>query len=170
MSSKLSKDQQDAINYYNEYNQKQTTANDIQQKQYKQFEQTTNNVFNENFKGFDFKVGDKKYRYNVKDANAVKDYQSDISNFVKEFLDENNMMKDAAGYHKALYAGKNIDKIVSHFYEQGKADAIKETAVKSKNIDMGARTVKPVVDTSGMKIKVLGGENSSRLKFKIRKK
>jgi len=170
LSSKLSKDQQDAINFYNEYNQKQTTANDIQQKQYKQFEQTTNNVFNENFKGFDFRVGDKKYRYNVKDANAVKDYQSDISNFVKEFLDENNMMKDAAGYHKALYAGKNIDKIVSHFYEQGKADAIKETAVKSKNIDMGARTVKPVVDTSGMKIKVLGGENSSRLKFKIRKK
>ena len=170
LSSKLSKDQQDAINFYNEYNQKQTTANEIQQKQYKQFEQTTNNVFNENFKGFDFRVGDKKYRYNVKDANAVKDYQSDISNFVKEFLDENNMMKDAAGYHKALYAGKNIDKIVSHFYEQGKADAIKETAIKSKNIDMGARTVKPVVDTSGMKIKVLGGENSSRLKFKIRKK
>ena len=170
LSSKLSKDQQDAINFYNEYNQKQTTANEIQQKQYKQFEQTTNNVFNENFKGFDFRVGDKKYRYNVKDAAAVKDYQSDISNFVKEFLDENNMMKDAAGYHKALYAGKNIDKIVSHFYEQGKADAIKETAIKSKNIDMGARTVKPVVDTSGMKIKVLGGENSSRLKFKIRKK
>tara|TARA_R100001463_G_scaffold114254_1_gene169450 strand:+ start:553 stop:1728 length:1176 start_codon:yes stop_codon:yes gene_type:complete len=170
LSSKLSKDQQDAINFYNEYNQKQSAASEIQQKQYKQFEQTTNNVFNENFKGFDFRVGDKKYRYNVKDANAVKDYQSDISNFVKEFLDENNMMKDAAGYHKALYAGKNIDKIVSHFYEQGKADAIKETAVKSKNIDMGARTVKPVVDTSGMKIKVLGGENSSRLKFKIRKK
>ena len=107
LSSKLSKDQQDAINFYNEYNQKQTTANEIQQKQYKQFEQTTNNVFNENFKGFDFRVGDKKYRYNVKDAAAVKDYQSDISNFVKEFLDENNMMKDAAGYHKALYAGKN---------------------------------------------------------------
>ena len=170
LSSKLSKDQQDAINFYNEYNQKQTTANDIQQKQYKQFEQTTNNVFNENFKGFDFRVGDKKYRYNVKDANAVKDYQSDISNFVKEFLDENNMMKDAAGYHKALYAGKNIDKIVQHFYEQGKADAIKNTAIKSKNIDMGARTIKPVVDTGGMKVKVLGGEDSSRLKFKIRKK
>ena len=170
LTSKLSKDQQDAINFYNEYNQKQTATNEIQEKQYKQFEQSTNNVFNENFKGFDFRVGDKKYRYNVKDAAAVKDYQSDISNFVKEFLDENNMMKDAAGYHKALYAGKNIDKIVQHFYEQGKADAIKNTAMKSKNIDMGARTVKPVVDTSGMKVRVLGGDNSSRLKFKIRKK
>ena len=169
LGSKLSKDQQDAINFYNEYNQKQSAASEVQQKQYKQFEQTTNNVFNENFKGFDFRVGDKKYRYNVKDAAAVKDYQSDISNFVREFLDENDMMKDAAGYHKALYAGRNIDKIVSHFYEQGKADAIKNTAIKSKNIDMAPRTVKPVVDTGGMKIKVLGGEDSSRLKFKIRK-
>ena len=170
LGSKLSKDQQDAINFYNEYNQKQSAASEVQQKQYKQFEQTTNNVFNENFKGFDFKVGDKKYRYNVKDAAAIKDYQSDISNFVREFLDENDMMKDAAGYHKALYAGRNIDKIVSHFYEQGKADAIKNTAIKSKNIDMGPRTAKPVVDAGGMKVKVLGGEDSSRLKFKIRKK
>ncbi len=170
LGSKLSKDQQDAINFYNEYNQKQSAASEVQQKQYKQFEQSTNNVFNENFKGFDFKVGDKKYRYNVKDATAIKDYQSDISNFVREFLDENDMMKDAAGYHKALYAGRNIDKIVSHFYEQGKADAIKNTAIKSKNIDMGPRTIKPVVDAGGIKVKVLGGEDSSRLKFKIRKK
>jgi hypothetical protein len=170
LGSKLSKDQQDAINFYNEYNQKQSAAGEVQQKQYKQFEQSTNNVFNENFKGFDFKVGDKKYRYNVKDAAATKDYQSDISNFVREFLDENDMMKNAAGYHKALYAGRNIDKIVSHFYEQGKADAIKNTAIKSKNIDMGPRTVKPVVDAGGIKVKVLGGEDSSRLKFKIRKK
>ena len=170
LGSKLSKDQQEAINFYNEYNQKQSAASEVQQKQYKQFEQSTNNVFNENFKGFDFKVGDKKYRYNVKDAAATKDYQSDISNFVREFLDENDMMKDAAGYHKALFAGRNIDKIVSHFYEQGKADAIKNTAIKSKNIDMGPRTVKPVVDAGGIKVKVLGGEDSSRLKFKIRKK
>jgi len=170
LGSKLSKDQQDAINFYNEYNQKQSATSEVQQKQYKQFEQSTNNVFNENFKGFDFKVGDKKYRYNVKDAAATKDYQSDISNFVREFLDENDMMKDAAGYHKALFAGRNIDKIVSHFYEQGRADAIKNTAIKSKNIDMGPRTAKPVVDAGGMKVRVLGGEDSSRLKFKIRKK
>jgi hypothetical protein len=169
LGSKLTKEQQEAINFYNEYNKEQSTASEVQQKQYKQFEQSTNNVFNDNFKGFDFRVGDKRFRYNVKNAGAVKDYQSDISNFVREFLDENDMMKDAAGYHKALYAGKNIDKIVQHFYEQGKADAIKETAVKSKNIDMGPRTAKPVIDASGIKVRVLGGENSSRLKFKIKK-
>ena len=169
LGSKLSSEQQEAINFYNKYNQEQSVSSGVQQKQYKQFEQSTNNVFNEEFKGFDFKVGDKKYRYNVKNAGDVKNYQSDISNFVKEFLDENDMMKDAKGYHKALYAGKNIDKIVSHFYEQGKADAIKQTAINSKNIDMSARTNKPVVEAGGMKFKVLGGEDSSRLKFKIRK-
>ena len=169
LGSKLSSEQQEAINFYNQYNQEQAATSEVQQKQYKQFEQSTNNVFNENFKGFDFKVGDKKYRYNVKNASDVKNYQSDISNFVREFLDEKDMMKDAKGYHKALYAGKNIDKIVSHFYEQGKADAIKETALKSKNIDMGARTVKPVVEAGGIKVRVLGGEDSSRLKFKINK-
>jgi len=169
LGSKLSSEQQEAINFYNQYNQEQATASEVQQKQYKQFEQSTNNVFDNNFKGFDFKVGDKKYRYNVKNASDVKNYQSDISNFVREFLDEKDMMKDAKGYHKALYAGRNIDKIVSHFYEQGKADAIKETALKSKNIDMGARTVKPVVEAGGMKFKVLGGDDSSRLKFKIKK-
>ena len=169
LGSKLSSEQQEAINFYNRYNQEQAAASEVQQKQYKQFEQSTNNVFDNNFKGFDFKVGNKKYRYNVKNASDVKNYQSDISNFVREFLDENDMMKDAKGYHKALYAGRNIDKIVSHFYEQGKADAIKETALKSKNIDMGARTVKPVVEAGGMKFKVLGGDDSSRLKFKIKK-
>ena len=169
LGSKLSSDQQEAISFYDKYNQEQATASEVQKKQYKQFEQSTNNVFNEEFKGFDFKVGDKKYRYNVKNAGDVKNYQSDISNFVREFLDENDMMKDAKGYHKALYAGKNIDKIVSHFYEQGKADAIKQTAINSKNIDMGARTAKTVVAAGGMKFKVVGGENSSKLKFKIKK-
>ncbi len=169
LGSKLSSEQQEAINFYNQYNQEQAAASEVQKKQYKQFEQSTNNVFDNNFKGFDFKVGDKKYRYNVKNASDVKNYQSDISNFVREFLDENDMMKDAKGYHKALYAGRNIDKIVSHFYEQGRADAIKESAIKSKNIDMGARTVKPVVEAGGVKFKVLGGEDSSRLKFKIKK-
>jgi len=169
LGSKLTGEQQEAIEFYNKYNKEQTTASEVQQKQFNHFKQTTDNLFNNDFKGFDFNVGEKTYRYNVNDADNVKQSQSDILNFVGEFLDEGGMMKNAKGYHKALYAGKNIDKIVKHFYEQGKADAIKKTAVDSKNIDMGPRTAKPVVDTGGMKIKVLGGDDSSRLKFKIRK-
>jgi len=170
LGSKLTSEQKDAVDFYNKYNQEQTANSEIQKRQFEHFEKSTNNVFNNNFKGFDFNVGEKTYRYNVNNVQDVKTYQSDIVNFVGEFLDKNNMMEDAKGYHKALYAGKNIDKIVKHFYDQGKADAIKETTMSAKNIDMSPRTAaKPVVDTGGMKFKVLSGDDSSRLKFKINK-
>ena len=170
LGSKLTSEQKEAVDFYNTYNQEQATNSEIQKRQFDHFQKSTDNIFNTNFKGFDFNVGEKTYRYNINDVQDVKTYQSDIVNFVGEFLDENNMMKDAKGYHKALYAGKNIDKIVKHFYDQGKADAIKETTMSAKNIDMSPRTTaKPVVDASGMKFRVLSGDDSSGLKFKIRK-
>ena len=170
LGSKLTSEQKEAVDFYNTYNQEQATNSEIQKRQFEHFQKSTDNIFNTNFKGFDFNVGEKTYRYNINDVQDVKTYQSDIVNFVGEFLDENNMMKDAKGYHKALYAGKNIDKIVKHFYDQGKADAIKETTMSAKNIDMSPRTTaKPVVDASGMKFRVLSGDDSSGLKFKIRK-
>ena len=170
LGSKLTSEQKEAVDFYNTYNQEQATNSEIQKRQIEHFQKSTNNVFSDNFKGFDFNVGEKTYRYNINNAQDVKTYQSDIVNFVGEFLDENNMMKDAKGYHKALYAGKNIDKIVKHFYDQGRADAIKETTMSAKNIDMSPRTTaKPVVDASGMKFRVLSGDDSSGLKFKIRK-
>jgi len=170
LGSKLTSEQKEAVDFYNTYNQEQATNSEIQKRQFDHFQKSTNNVFSANFKGFDFNVGEKTYRYNINDVQDVKTYQSDIVNFVGEFLDKNNMMKDAKGYHKALYAGKNIDKIVKHFYDQGKADAIKETTMSAKNIDMSPRTTaKPVVDTSGRKFRVLSGDDSSGLKFKIRK-
>ena len=170
LGSKLTSEQKEAVDFYNTYNQEQATNSEIQKRQIEHFQKSTNNVFSDNFKGFDFNVGEKTYRYNINNAQDVKTYQSDIVNFVGEFLDENNMMKDAKGYHKALYAGKNIDKIVKHFYDQGRADAIKETTMSAKNIDMSPRaTAKPVIDASGRKFRVLSGDDSSGLKFKIRK-
>ena len=170
LGSKLTSEQKEAVDFYNKYNQEQTANSEIQKRQFEHFQKSTNNVFNANFKGFDFNVGEKTYRYNINNTEDVKTYQSDLNNFIGEFLDENSMMKDAKGYHKALYAGKNIDKIVKHFYEQGKADAIKETTMSAKNIDMSPRTsTKPVVDAGGMKFKVLSVDSSSRLKFKINK-
>ena len=171
LGSKLTTEQKEAVEFYNKYKQEQTTNSEIQKQQLERFQKSTDSVFNNNFKGFDFNVGEKTYRYNVKDVQDVKSYQSDISNFVREFLDDKNMMQDAKGYHKALYAGKNIDKIVKHFYDQGKADAIKETSMSAKNIDMSPRkSSAPVIDAGGMKFKVLGGDDSSSLKFKIRNK
>ena len=170
LGSKLTSEQKEALDFYNKYNQEQAANSEIQKRQFEHFQKSTNNVFSDNFKGFDFNVGEKTYRYNINNVQDVKTYQSDIVNFVGEFLDENSMMRDAKGYHKALYAGRNIDKIVKHFYDQGKADAIKETSMSAKNIDMSPRAnVKPIVDAGGMKVKVLSGDNSSRLKFKINK-
>ena len=169
LGSKLTSEQKEAVEFYNKYKQEQTTNSEIQKQQLERFQKSTDSVFNNNFKGFDFNVGEKTYRYNIKDVQGVKEYQSDISNFVREFLDDNNMMQDAKGYHKALYAGKNIDKIVKHFYDQGKADAIRESSMSAKNIDMSPRTAAPVVDAGGRKFRVLSGDDSSSLKFKIRK-
>ena len=171
LGSKLTSEQKEAVEFYNKYKQEQTTNSEIQKQQLERFQKSTDSVFNNNFKGFDFNVGEKTYRYNIKDVQNVKEYQSDISNFVREFLDDKNMMQDAKGYHKALYAGKNIDKIVKHFYDQGRADAIKETSMSAKNIDMSPRTANaPTIDAGGMKFKVVGGDDSSSLKFKIRNK
>jgi len=170
LGSKLTSEQKEAMDFYNTYNQEQATNSEIQKRQSDHFQKSTDGLFNDNFKGFDFNVGEKTYRYNINDVQDVKTYQSDIVNFIGEFLDENNMMKDAGGYHKALYAGKNIDKIVKHFYDQGKADAIKETTMSAKNIDMSPRTAaKPTIDAGGRKFRVLSGDDSSRLKFKINK-
>ena len=169
LGSKLTSEQKEAVDFYNKYNQEQAANSEIQKRQFEHFQKSTDNIFNTNFKGFDFNVGEKTYRYNVNNVQDVKTYQSDITNFVREFLDEKDMMKDAKGYHKALYAGKNIDKIVKHFYEQGKADAIKETTMSAKNIDMSPRKAAPVVDASGVKVRVLGGDDISGLKFKINK-
>ena len=171
LGSKLTSEQKEAVEFYNTYKQEQTANSEIQKQQVERFQKSTDSVFNNNFKGFDFNVGEKTYRYNIKDVQNVKEYQSDISNFVREFLDDKNMMQDAKGYHKALYAGKNIDKIVKHFYDQGRADAIKETSMSAKNIDMSPRTANaPTIDAGGMKFKVVGGDDSSSLKFKIRNK
>jgi hypothetical protein len=170
LGSKLTSEQKEAVEFYNTYKQEQATNSEVQKQQLERFQKSTDSVFNNNFKGFDFNVGEKTYRYNIKDVQVVKEYQSDISNFVREFLDDKNMMQDAKGYHKALYAGKNIDKIVKHFYDQGKADAIKETSMNAKNIDMSPRTAAPVVDAGGRKFRVLSGDDSSSLKFKIRNK
>ena len=170
MGSKLTKDQQDAINFFNRYNKESEESQKAQQQAKKTFLNKTENVFNDNFKGFEYEVGEKRYRFNVKNADNVKETQSDINNFVKKFLNKNNEIEDARGYHKALYTAMNSDAIANHFYEQGKADALKESVAKSKNIDMDPRqSHSGVVESGGLKFKVLG-DNSTDFKIKMKKK
>lgn len=167
LNSKLTPDQQKAIDFFNRYSKEQSETQDVAQKQKQHFDKVTNDVFNEGFKGFDFSVGDSKFRYKVSDVNSVKEVQSDIMNVISKYLDNNNMLSDAKGYHKALFAAQNADAIANHFYEQGKADAIKEISLESKNINMDARK-SPVVEAGGIKVRAITGEDSSKLKIKLR--
>ena len=166
--SRLLPEQQKAVEFFNRYN-KESEENQKLQDHYKNvFQQKTNNVFNDQFKGFEYKVGEKKYRFNVKDSSKVKDTQSDINNFVKKFLNEKDEMSDAAGYHKGLFTAMNPDLVAQHFYEQGKADAIKNSMAKAKNIDMDPRsTHEKAPSPNGFTVRSVDSETGD-FKFKIK--
>ena len=164
--SKLTPEQQKAIDFFNRYNKESEAKKETVKKNSQIFTQKTNQVFNDKFKGFEYNVGDKKYRFNVNNAEEVKTTQSDINNFTKKFLDKNSTLSDAKGYHKSLFTAMNADAVAKHFYEQGKADALKDSVTKSKNIDMSPRQSHGVVEANGIKVKVL--DNSSDFKFKIK--
>jgi len=169
LSSKLTPEQKEAVEFYNSYKEEQSEAQKTAKKQRSVFEEKTNELFTENFKGFEYKVGDQKYRFNVKDVNDVKKTQADINSLVSKFVDSNNEITDAQGYHKALFTAMNADSIANHFYEQGRADAVKSQMAKSKNIDMNPRgTHEEVTTNSGFKIRAVSGEDSSKLRIKIK--
>ena len=165
--SKLTPEQQKAIDFFNRYNKESEVTQKAAKQNSEIFTQKTDNVFNDKFKGFEYNVGDKKYRFNVNNANEVKETQSDLNNFTKKFLDKKMALKDAMGYHKSLYTAMNADAVAKHFYEQGKADALKESVAKAKNVDMNPRQNHGVVEAGGIKVRVLG-EDSSDFKFKIK--
>ena len=167
--SKLTPEQQKAMDFFNRYNKESEETQKAVKRSSDVFEKKTNNLFNDKFKGFEYNVGDKKYRFNIKDVNGVKQAQSDINNFMSKFVDENKSLADAKGYHKALYTAMNPDTIAQHFYEQGKADALKNSIAKSKNVDMTPRQGHTKFEAGGIKVKVLG-DTSSDYKFKIRNK
>ena len=168
LGSKLTSDQQKAIEFFNTYNTEQSTQQDLQEKQTAHFNNESKKVFTDEFKGFEFKVADKKYRFNVKDKQQVQDRQANILNVLDKFISEDNMLKDANGYHKALFAADNADTIANHFYEQGKTDAIKQLNAESKNINMDPRTA-GVVESDGLKVRAISGDDSSKLKIKLKK-
>ena len=167
--SKLAPEQREAIDFFNRYNKETEESQKVAEKQKSVFLNKTNEVFNDQFKGFEYDVGDKKYRFNVKESGKVKETQSDINNFVKKFLNKDNEVEDAKGYHKSLFTAMNSDAIAKHFYEQGKADAIKDSVTKSKNINMNSRQSHGEVESGGVKVRVLGDDSAS-FKFKLKNK
>ena len=166
--SRLTSEQQKAMDFFNRYNEESAEQEKITQSQREVFDNKTKSFFNNQFKGFEYNVGDKRYRFNVKNVNEVKNTQSDINNFVKRFLNEKNEMADAAGYHKSLFTAMNADAIANHFYEQGKADAIKESVKSAKNIKMDPRSSHQEIEVGGVKARIISGDNSSGLKLKLK--
>ena len=159
-------EQQKATDFFNRYNEEQAATKVNQDR----FISQTDELLNNDFKGFDFKVGEKKFRYGIKDPVKVADNQKDISTFIKTFLNDKGEVVDAKGYHKALYAARNADTIAQHFYEQGKTDAIKSQLAKSKNITTEPRATQDGnVFVNGLKVKAISGLDSSKLKIKTRK-
>jgi hypothetical protein len=168
LGSKLTGDQQQAIEFFNTYNSEQSEQAKLQEEQVTHFNNESKKVFNDEFKGFEFEVGDKKYRYNVNDKQKVLDKQANILNVLDKYISKDNMLQDAKGYHKALFVADNADAVANHFYEQGKADAIKQLNADSKNINMDPRKA-GTVETGGVKIRAISGDDSSKLKIKLRK-
>ena len=160
----ITQDQAKATEFFNRYKERETVA----QKQKERFKQSTKELFSQDFKGFDINVGDKKFKYNVQNPEKISENQSNIEYLAKKFLDKNGDIKDTSGYHKAIYAADNVDKIANHFYEQGKADAVKEVISSSKNPSATqARTQgSGEVFIGGLKVKAVSGLDSSKLKIK----
>ena len=171
MGSKLTSEQSKAVDFFNRYTKESEEAAKVTERQTSRFKSASDKVFSDGFQGFDYNVGDKKYRYKVNNASEVKETQGDINNFIKKFLNEKNEMSDAKGYHKSLFTAMNADSVAQHFYEQGKADAMKDSMAKTKNVDMNARGVHEKVTTSnGWQVRAVdSGGSSSKLKVKFKK-
>jgi hypothetical protein len=162
----VTQEQKKATDFFNRYNEEQNTRT----QQHETFKNQTKQLLNNDFKGFDFNLGEKKFRYGIQNASQVAETQSDIRNVIGKFLDDKGNVKDTSGYHKAMYAAMNADKIASHFYEQGKSDAIKEVVSTSKNPSTNEPRKAPGdVYINGLKVKAISGADSSKLKIKTRK-
>ena len=166
LRSGVTQDQQKATDFFNRYNKQQEAS----KQQHTQFKESTKELFSNNFEGFDIKVGETNYKYNIQNRDKVAESQSNINNLVGKFLDAEGNVKDTKGYHKAMYAADNVDKIASHFYEQGKADAVKEVVNSSKNLSSTkARSTQGEVFINGLKVKAISGTDSKSLRIKTKK-
>ena len=163
----VTQEQQKAMDFFNRYNENKKLAAD----KHEQFVKTTREYFTKDFKGFEFNLGDTKFKYNINNTDEVIDQQSDLEKFVGKFLNKEGRIEDHVGYHKAMYAARNADTIAKHFYEQGKADAVKDVINKSKNIETASRPQNNEdIFINGFKVKAISGVDSSRLKIKTNKK
>jgi hypothetical protein len=163
----VTQEQQKAVDFFNRYNQEQQRSKQLSEG----FQSRTKNYFTQEFKGFDFNLGEKKFRYGIKNNESVAETQSDLNNFIKKFLNKDGEVGDLQGYHKALYVANNPDRVINHFYEQGRTDALRELNAKSKNISNEPRqTQSGEIFVNGLKVRAITGADSTKLRIKTKPK
>lgn len=167
-NAEVPEEYREAFNFYNQYREQSEQETKAQQERSRVFMEKTNSLFSNEFKGFEFKAGEKKQFYKPSDVNRVKEVQSDISNFFNQHLDENGIVKDINAYHKALYAAQNADAIFNFAYEQGRADATDGIVKETKNIDMNIRENVATENSSGTKFRAVSSDD--QFSFKIKKR
>tara|TARA_R110000787_G_scaffold4854_1_gene18446 strand:- start:1005 stop:2162 length:1158 start_codon:yes stop_codon:yes gene_type:complete len=162
----VTNEQKKAMEFFQRYNKEQQHISQARN----EFVNKTKSFFDTEFEGFNFEVGDQRFKYKVSNPSSMADAQSDITKVINKYTDKTGNITDMSGYHKALYAARNVDKLAEHFYEQGKADATKDIVAKSKNITSSPKAM----DTgetlpNGWKVRAISGVDSSKLKFKKKK-
>ena len=166
----ISEEQVKEIEAYKSYIKNSQSANEIAQKKNEFFVKRTNEVFNPEFKGFEFEVGDKKVKYSYGDVNEMKSKQSDLNNLVNKYVGDDGLINDAKGWHKALSAAMDPQRFASYFYEQGKADAIGDVTKKSKNVNMSIRQTPQSIGDTGFKARQVSDTSGKGLKIRSKKK
>jgi hypothetical protein len=164
----LSGDQEESLAAYKKSIEDSKSITEQNSKRYDYFLDKTESVFNNEFKGFDFSVGDKNISFKPGDAQELKNVQSDVNNFINTFMDKDGLITDAKGYHKALSVAMNPDKFAKHFYEQGVASAIDDVSRRSKNINMDVRQQSQSVTKNGITIRPVSQSNDNGRGLKIR--
>ena len=172
LKSKLTPEAKEAVEFYENYKQMQGKEAQEMSRQQKHFKSETDKLFGEDFKGFEFNADGKKFRYNVKDVESVKQSQSDLGKFLSQFLDEESgVLAKPKEYHRAVFAAQNVDKIAEHFYQQGKAEAVKSLEAKSKNIQMdGRKGSEDYAKSGGLKVRQVTSQQEPDFKFKTVKR
>ena len=158
----LSDKDRETLSAYKSYIDESKTVQDAQKKKYDWFLKKTDEVFNNEFKGFEFNVGEKNFTYKPGDVSEIKNVQKDVSNFVNKYMDKDGLINDAKGYHKALSIAMNPEKYAKFFYEQGMTDAVDNVSKKSKNIDMDVRQASQSVSKDGLTVRSVGDTSSGR--------
>lgn len=166
MGSSVSNEEKEGYEAYKKYVQESQTYQQESSRKSEYFQKKTEEIFSNEFKGFEFNVGDKSITFLPGDATELKNAQSDVTNFISKHLDENGLISDAKGYHRSLAAAMNPEKMAKFFYEQGKTDALLDSTRKIKNIDMETRSVPQSSSQSGFKVTASDSDSGRGLKIR----